>query len=350
MAIPTNNQQLGGGGGLVGQPLLVNQNQLGQVGPAIVGQQPVQPGAFNPPGFNPNGVQLPPTGLIGSEQALRGGISGALSGLQRGVGQGRSDVLTQTGLGTAPLNQFVSPGQQAQQRQGALSGAFGNAAQAQAFQNFLDSPEQAFLRERGDLAVTRNASALGGLGGGRVQQELQRQGIGLAAQDFQNQFNRLGDVTGQGLQAAGLSGQLRGNAASALGNIGLQSGQTAGSFAQRSGQDLAAGRSQAGRDLASAVGGTASALSNLVNQQGQGASDLVGQGGSNLAGLLEPAGQSQGLNQEQLAALLSGQQLTGSGQIAGLPSLGGTQQTAGNIGDIASLIGAAGTAYTAFGG
>ena len=63
--------------------------------------QPVGQGVpFNPAG-NPLQTlqQAPPTGLIGSEQALRAGLTGSLQGLETGFGQARQDLLGALGGG-----------------------------------------------------------------------------------------------------------------------------------------------------------------------------------------------------------------------------------------------------------
>ena len=88
------------------------------------------------------------------------------------------------------------------QRQQALSGALGPAEQAAAFQAFEESPGVSFLREQGLRDIDRQLSAAGGLGGGSRLQAISRFNQGLALQDLQNQFNRLGAVTGVGLGAA----------------------------------------------------------------------------------------------------------------------------------------------------
>lgn len=299
---------------------------------------------------------VPPTGLIGSEQALQGGLAGALAGLQQGqtgintqLSQARSGVLGQINQGVGGLQPFVRPGQQAQDRQAALSGALGPAAQQAAFATFMESPGQAFLRERGDLAVTRNAAALGGLGGGRVQQELQRQGIGLAAQDFSNSFGRLGQVADRGLGAAGAIGSLRGQGAGILGQIGQtgasllgQLGSQAGGFAFDTGRLLSSGRTRAGEQIAGQVGGTTSALSNLIQQQGIGLSGLFDQSGGNLAALLQGAGTGIANDQNAQAALLAQIAQGSAGAAAGLPGLPGTQQTGGILGGLGQLAAGAG--------
>lgn len=259
---------------------------------------------------------LPPSGLAGSEAALQAGLGGALSALQTGAG-----------AGTATLSPFVGGGQQAFNLQSALSGAGGPQAQQQAFANFRASPGQAFLQREGERALLRNQGAIGGLGGGNVRRELQRQGIGLAQQDFGNQFNRLGQVAGLGGQLAGqLAGQQFG------------AGGQASNLAFGTGQALAGGRERAGQRIAEAIGGTSTGLANLASQQGRGLSDIIGQGGGNLANLLTGAGTAQGLSQQQLAALLANISTGSASQIAGLPSLPGVQQTPSRVSDIGNII------------
>ena len=323
---------------LPGQPRLGGPGSVPP--PRLVSNQP--PGMLPGQTFIP--AAAPPTGLIGSEQALQGGLTAALAGLSGGIGQGRSGLLEQVNQGTAGFQPFLGAGQDANQRQAALSGALGPEAQRMALQAFMDSPGQSFLREQGDRAITRNAAATGGLGGGRVLQELQRQGIGLAAQDFQNQFDRLGQVAGRGLQAAGGIGQLRGLSASELSRLGLQGGLSAAELARGTGRDLSLGRTRAGEQIAGAIGGATSALSNLINQQGGGLSSLLGSTGGNLAQLLSGAGQAQAGGQMDLAQLLARIAQLESGQAAGLPGVPGVQQTQGIAGGLADLAGGIGGA------
>lgn len=251
-----------------------------------------------------NGV--PPTGLIGSEQALRQGLGGSL------------------GLIAGGLAPFVDPGISAFQTQAAQAGALGQEAQRGAFADFTASPGQQFLREQGEQALLRNQAAIGGLGGGNVRSALQRQGIGFAAQDFGNQFNRLGTLSNI---AAGLTGQ------------GV--GQGAQNIFQ-TGQSLAGGRTRAGEQIAGQISGTSSALADLLQQQGAGGADILGTQSGNLANLLSQAGQAGSLSQQQLASILANI-ATGSGsQVAGLPGLPSLQPKTGilpGIGQAAAGIG-----------
>lgn len=404
-----------------------------------------------------NGVNAPPTGLIGSEQALMQGYGNALGGLDYGLAQARGDILSQLGSGlrdyrnatrmgnaafgagasalrnaqgdiasargnvgglfdrgigagnqyfnqgVSPLEGFIPSGQQAQNRQAALSGALGADAQREAMQGFMESPQQAFLREQGERSVTRNAAALGGLGGGNVMKELTRFGTGLAAQDFDNQFNRLGQVSGQGLQAAGQAGQLRGQqgmmnanmrgqqagldvnlanmgsnlasslaglyqnkaqfggqmaqgqaglrqaAGSQLGNQGMQGGLMAGQWGMNTGQNIAQGRTNAGNAIANSLSGLTSNLSNLANQQGAGLSGMIGQNAGNLANILSQSGLTNAQQQQALAQLLSGSAMQGAGYAAGLPGIPGVQQTNGILSQIGNLASGIGGMATGFG-
>lgn len=129
------------------------------------------------------------------------------------------------------LNPFIKGAGGAFERQQALSGALGAEAQAQAFREFQESPNVAFLREQGLKGIDQSASAFGGLGGGQRLKALTQFSQGLAQQDLANQFNRLGAVTGTGLGAgqalAGFGGQQAAQQASLIGQAGQAQAQGA---------------------------------------------------------------------------------------------------------------------------
>ena len=219
-------------------------------------------------------------GLAGATSAMQGGLQGGLSQLQGGVQQGMNTLLGGYDQGSQWLNQGigalgnVAQGQSAQGHYSGMnaaqagsaaqsqaqqantmagqgqfnqainganrwtgaglnaqsmmanrSGANGADAQAQAYKNFQESPGQSWLREQGQNAIINQSSATGGLHGGRVQKELMRQGQGMASQDYQNQFANLGALAGQGLQAQGMVGQLRGQAGSLQAQLEGQNAQ-----------------------------------------------------------------------------------------------------------------------------
>ena len=308
-------------------------------------------------------------GLSGAEQALRQGAQGGINAIGQGQLQSMNTLQFGNDLAQNQLQQgqnvlggdfnsiaqqvnqntgqpffnkaaqgvgnFAGAGLQAQDLQSALSGAQGQ----QAFDNALiNSPVQQFLRDQGEQSIINQATATGGLGGGEVQRDLARFGQGIAGQQYQQQVQNLGALSGQGLQAAGQQGQFLSQAGQQQGNLAAQNaqlgnqarmananralqaaGQQANLFGQGAGiganlasqgagiqnaagqnvanilsgtgQSMAANRFQTGRDLASQIGQSTSALSNLANQQGSGLADIIGAGGSNLASLLSNSGQ-----------------------------------------------------------
>lgn len=128
------------------------------------------------------------------------------------------------------LRPFQEAGVSALEQQQALLGLSGQEAQQTAFSGLQDSPGQQFLRKRAQRNLVRNASAIGGLGGGNVRSALVEQGAGFAAQDLQNQFGRLGQIAGQGQAATTNIGQFGAQAANQAGQAAI-----AGSQARASG-------------------------------------------------------------------------------------------------------------------
>lgn len=344
--------------------------------------------------YGATGAGLPQLGLLGYEQALNAGGQNQLNSLLAGydmarndatgaynkaigmLGSGELDKAQALGLeqiksaidaGIDPFQGFVGRGQQAQQMQAALSGALGPEAQQAAYDAFQESPGQAWLRQQAEQGLLRNQAALGGLGGGRVREALQAQAMGMAQQDFGNQYDRLGQLTGQGLQAAQGVGQLRGQQAGlSSGLIGTISGQRAanqqaaanaamnygsrmsdiaatggvnvanvhGSLADK----LAAGRLGMAEKLASSIGGTTSALGNLYANEGATMAGMIQQQGGNLAGLLSGTGSQLATMGGTLANLYANTATSSASQATGLPDIPGAKPS--NIGS--TLSGAAG--------
>ena len=139
------------------------------------------------------------------------------------------------------LDPYIAGGPAAFEQQQALSGALGADAQRQAYADYVESPGVAFAREQGLRGINQQASAMGGLGGGNRLKRLTEYSQGLALQDFNNYFNRLGTVTGTGLTAAqalgGVSGQAAAGQAQMTQLAGSQraEGQTAAQQAYASG-------------------------------------------------------------------------------------------------------------------
>ena len=166
------------------------------------------------------------TGVEGAQDAARDAANIQAQGARTAEeGINRRFDITQAGL-----QPRIDAGNEAISQQQALLGLSGQDAQQQAFAAFNESPGQKFMRDRAQKNLLRNASAIGGLGGGNVRSALVEQGAGFAQQDFNNQFGRLGQIAGQGQNAATNVGQFGATAANQAGNAAI-----AGSQARASG-------------------------------------------------------------------------------------------------------------------
>ena len=107
-----------------------------------------------------------------------------------GEAEARQESRRQFDLTRADFKPFQEAGVAAIGQQQALVGLSGVEAQQEALAALEVSPGQQFLRDRAQKNLVRNASAIGGLGGGNVRSALVQQGVGFAQQDIQNQFGR----------------------------------------------------------------------------------------------------------------------------------------------------------------
>jgi len=142
---------------------------------------------------------------------------------ERSYGQGIDEQRRQFDATQENLAPWLEAGESALSTQQNLLGLSGKDAQQKAYDDYSMSPGQKFLRDRGEKAIIRQHMAIGGAGGGRVRSALNRQGIGFAAQDFGNYYNRLAGVSGTGQTTATGLGRLGANAATNISNLyGLQ--------------------------------------------------------------------------------------------------------------------------------
>ena len=288
--------------------------------PAATQQGPQSQAALTQAAGNPTSGQK--YGLSGAEDALQRGFMGGVAGIEAGMNQAANT-----------LSPYTQGGGKAFDLQSALSGALGSQAQQQAFANYNESPEVAYQRQQGEKAILRNAAATGGLGGGNVQQALQRHAIGLAQQDYGNSFNRLGTLSGMGQNSANLLGGLQANAGSKVADMAYGTGGQQASY-----------RTRAGEQIANNVQNTSGALSGLINQQGQDLSNIIGQSGQQLSQLLASYGITDAQQQQSLAALLANIATGSASQVAGVPGLP-QAGTSGIIDPLVNLLGGAGNAY-----
>lgn len=356
-----------------------------QLPEATTQQTDINPVDLNAPTMNPQqAIQQPDVsgiGLSGAESALRSGLQSqlgtyqrALQGaesavtgagedqrqaIQQGVGQQAGAVTEGYQSGIDEMQPYASTGEQALQREAALSGALGADAQQEAINSFMESPGQKYLREQAEKSVLRNASATGGLRGGSTLAALQEQAIGLSAQQQQRQLENMRSLAGRGQQASGNIAGMQVGQGQDLSNIYGQGAQSMANIAGQEGSQLSGLRSSFGQLGGSAIGNTANNLSGLrwgagqqVAQQMSGLGQSLGQnqlnlgsqlGGltqgttNNLAQLQQDQGQ-QGFNSRmQLAQILSN---IASGQgtnLAALQSRIGEAQAGGATGGAAGM-------------
>ena len=236
------------------------------------------------------GLEALGAGLGQARTDITGGTTDALNALQTGATQARGDITDAFGRAEAMFDPYAQAGTTALQQQLALSGALGQEAFNQAYQ---ESPQMAFLREQGMRANLSGAAATGGLGGGNVQRELQRFGQGLAAQGLQQQIENLGALSGQGFNAATNASNVATTGGTNLANIASQLGANQSNLYQNQGSNLA----------------------NIAQLQGTAGLDAYLNQGTNLARLAE----GYGANQLNTRANL-GSQLAGYNLSTGLPA------------------------------
>lgn len=260
------------------------------------------------------------------------------------IGETRQQVSDLFNQGYGRISPFVQPGVQASDLQAALSGAMGREAQAGAFQNYMKSPGMEFMQGEAERALTRNSAALGGLGGANVRRDLTQLATGFAAQDFGNQFARLGDVANRGYGAAttgaGLSAQ----------EAGVQSGlgQFNANIPMQIGSQIANQQFQTGRDISSNIGATTSGLAGLMERQGAGMADITGGNANNVANLYQLATQGDANAIQQLGQLMQNTNMNAAGMVSGVPAVQGNygQQVGQAIGGTAGLLAGMGTPAT----
>jgi hypothetical protein len=227
-------------------------------------------------------------GMGQAETTLRAGLDYARGSIQGGVNDARNTIGATQGMvgnlfqgATDQLQPYAQTGTQANQLQAALSGALGPEAQAQAYQQYQESPGVAFAREESERAILRNASALGGLSGGNVRDELSRRAVGTYMQDFGNQFNRIGDVANRGYGAAGQIANLGASQA------GIQAGlgQTLGGYEYGAGTNIGQLENAAATNLAGIQSGAFNALGGYEYGTGSNIGALQNAAANNLAGI-----------------------------------------------------------------
>lgn len=104
------------------------------------------------------------------------------------------------------------------------------------FSNFYDSPDYQYALKQGMQAVDRGAGARGALYSGGTDADRMTFGQGLASQNFNNFYNRLGGLAGGGQQTAQSLGSFGANAANQIGSAYQNAGAARASAYNQIGQ------------------------------------------------------------------------------------------------------------------
>ena len=342
-------------------------------------------GSDGTPGSVPQGVTTmgggQQYGLSGAEGAVNTGLQAALQSVDTGISQGAgqlnqgmnsanstlSDAQARAqrnidrvmGRATNNLQQYQTGGGNAAQLQADLTGANGQAAQQAAMQTYQQSPGMQYALQQAEKAITRNAAATGGLGGGNMLQALQANAVGMAQQDYNNYFNQVGQTAGQGIQAnqiganlAGnqaqlgssldqnMSGQMAGNqmnTAGAIGGMYNQGGNNAANLFTNAAGSLGNMRYNTGVNIGNMTNNTANQMGQMTAQQGANMSNILGTGAQNTANLQNASGQFSAQQMQQLATVLANiSQGQGTGQ-ASINNALGQSNAAGIVDSAAGL-------------
>lgn len=134
------------------------------------------------------------------------------------------------------LAPYVGAGTSALGAQQALIGLAGTDEQRKAISALETSPQFEALSRQGESALLQSASATGGLRGGNIQAALAHYRPQLLSQMIENQFSKLGTITGLGQASAAGTGAAAQSAGGTIAALMQQQGQAAAGAALASGQ------------------------------------------------------------------------------------------------------------------
>jgi len=146
------------------------------------------------------------------------------------------------------LEPYVGAGTSALGAQKALLGLAGTEEQRKAIEGLETSPQFEALARQGETALLQQASATGGLRGGNIQAALAQYRPQLLSQMIENQFAKLGTVTGLGQASAAGTGAAAQTAGGTIAALMQQQGQAA------AGAALASGQAQMWGNVGSSIG------------------------------------------------------------------------------------------------
>lgn len=176
------------------------------------------------------------------------------------------------------LDPFIQNGAGASNTLAEAYGLRGQTALGQSsLEAFRNSPDYAWALKGGSEALDNSAAAKGGVLGGNQIRAQTEYGQGLATQNLQNYFQRLSGMSGQGIQAGGI-----------LGQIGSSTGAQVGASANNVGNSLMGAGTAEASGILGGVKGFQSGLSSLSLYSQMGKSSYgggMGLGLNNTGGL-----------------------------------------------------------------
>lgn len=245
--------------------------------------------------------------IRGAVQTGRGDITGAAQ-------QGAQTALAGAQRGVSFLDPYMSAGREALDPYLALSGARGQEAFDQAI---LNDPAYQLALERSEQSIGRQSALTGGIGGGNVMAELQRNAQMQAAADIDRQLGRYQGITQAGQAAAGTAGGFTTQAGLAAGGMQTQAGRDLSALGMQGGTALAGIGQQSSAQIAElartmgiselqAMQMLGQNLGNVGMQAQQQIGDYRFGTGTNIANTLGQQGITQGGLQTGLGGALAG--------------------------------------------
>ena len=349
--------------------------------PAITANTTVTP--IQQPMMAPAQTGAPPIGLIGAEQVLNQGKTAAEQALEESYWRARNesanyrdgianrtlsldatpsaDVINPLNEAAANFDPYMKTGQSADKLYADLTGANGADAQAAAQAAYESSPALQYQIDQMQKVTERSAAARGGLLGGRVALELQKNAQGLTSQDYFKNLSALDAQANRGVAAAGQVGgirstqagiaaglqgqkmqaqaqyemqkeQIRNDVASRLTSLAENYGINKAGINTGFSQVVGGMREGAGYAVAQNANQAASNISSILQNQGIQVSEMMGKDIASITDMIYQSGMQDKTDMQNLAAILAN--ITG-GQASNVmqgQSTIGAAQAAGTVG------------------
>lgn len=266
------------------------------------------------------GMDMLRSGVDRARGDITGQLDQGISALRSGVQTGRQDIRGSSQSAIGRFDPYAQAGQSALDVEAARSGALGPEAQAAAFEQYNESPGQAWAREQMEKSTLRTQNAIGGVGGANVQKALMRERAGLASQNYQRDLENLRSLAGRGQEAVGSQAGIETQAGRDMSQLAMRGGEVELGARQAAGSELGQIEYGAGKYGAGAAEKAGSSLALLAENRGlytgglqsdlsRDVSDVYGETGKLTSGLRMDAGlmvaKQLGLSGQQQAQLES---------------------------------------------